>query len=159
MATRLIRRLCSACKKEYKLTERDIKNLEVTQAEVEGKKIYAKGNGCEVCHGQGYTGRAPIHELLIMTDGIREVLMKTLDASIIRKASIDAGMRSLRQSAVDKVLAGVTSIEEAISKTQTEELEVDYDEKDRVSATSEVEDNAVLPPPPTKAMKGGLHEE
>ena len=60
----------------------------------------------------------------MVDDGMREVIMRTQDASSIRKQAEKSGMKTLRQSAVAKVLAGFTSIEEAISKTQTEELEV-----------------------------------
>ena len=59
-----------------------------------------------------------------MDDPIRELLMKTQDASQIRKVALENGMKTLRESAIAKVIEGFTSVEEAISKTQTEELEV-----------------------------------
>jgi general secretion pathway protein E len=125
MATRLIRRLCPNCKEKYTLTERDIKLLELTPSQVAGKQIYRAGKGCEKCRGIAYMGRMGIHELLIMTDELRDLVQKTQDSHTIKKVAIEKGMLTLRQSAVQKVLNGLTSIDEAMQKTQTEELEVD----------------------------------
>lgn len=124
MATRLIRRLCNECKIEHKLTSDEMKLMDIGPEDVEGKHIYAKGPGCDACFHQSYSGRAAIHELLVMTDELRALIMKTQNASEIRKLAEKEGMENLRQSAVEKVLQGITSVEEAISKTQTEELEV-----------------------------------
>jgi len=125
MATRLIRRLCANCKEKYVPTERDLKLLELTAKDVEGRTLYRAGKGCEKCRGIAYVGRMGIHELLIMTDALRDLVQKTQDSHTIKKAAIENGMLTLRQSAVHKVLNGLTSIEEAVQKTQTEELEVD----------------------------------
>ena len=124
MATRLIRKLCTKCKIAHELTEREFKVLDITPKEAKGREIFAVGEGCEACHGQGYVGRLPIHELLVMDDELRDLVMKTQDAAAIRKLATEGGMRSLRRSAVDKVLEGFTSVEEAISKTQTEEIDI-----------------------------------
>ena len=124
MAIRLIRKLCSECKVQHKLTADELKIMELTEADVKGNKIFAPGPGCESCHQQSYSGRLGIHELLVMDDAMRALIMKTQDAAAIRKQAESVGLTSLRQSAVQKVLNGLTSVEEAISKTQTEELEV-----------------------------------
>lgn len=124
MATRLIRKLCTECRVEHQVTAEEMKLLEVTEADIKGKTIYGPGPGCEACLNSGYSGRTPIHELLVMTDEMRALIMETQDAAAIRKQSEKGGMGSLRISAVSKVLSGITSVEEAISKTQTEELEV-----------------------------------
>lgn len=125
MATRLIRKLCDHCKQKYnKVSKEQMAFLDIKPQDLEGKALYTQGSGCEHCVQTGYSGRLPIHELLVMDDPIRDLLMKTQDATAIRKLAVQGGMRSLRESAVAKVLEGLTSIEEAISKTQTEELEV-----------------------------------
>ena len=124
MATRLIRTLCEHCRQPYTLTKKDYEAMEITEERAKGKQIYTAGPGCDKCHNMGYSGRAAIHELLIMDDRIRDLLTRTQDAGPIRKAAIESGMVTLRESAISKVLEGRTSIEEAISKTQTEELEV-----------------------------------
>jgi len=125
MATRLIRRLCANCKEKHTITEREYKLLELTHKDVQGKTIYKVGKGCEKCRGIGYIGRMGIHELLIMTDELRDLVQKTQDSHTIKKVAVENGMLTLRQSAVHKVLNGLTSIEEAVQKTQTEELEVE----------------------------------
>ena len=124
MATRLIRRLCPSCKERHDLNERELKMLELTPKDVEGKSIYRAGKGCEKCRGIGYTGRMGIHELLIMTDEMRDLVQKTQDSHTIKKVAMERGMLTLRHSAVHKVLGGLTSVEEALQKTQTEELEI-----------------------------------
>ncbi len=138
MATRLIRRLCPNCKEKYVPTERDLKILELTPKDVEGRTLYRAGKGCEKCRGIAYVGRMGIHELLIMTDALRDLVQKTQDSHTIKKVAIENGMLTLRQSAVHKVLNGLTSIEEALQKTQTEELEIEEDE------------HAVVVPPPAE---------
>ena len=123
IATRLIRKLCLFCRIKHVITERELELIELTQAAVEGKDIYRVGSGCEKCFGQGYAGRTAIHELLVMDDDVREIILKTQDASVIRRLAVSKGMATLRQSAISKVIEGLTSIEEAIQNTQTEELE------------------------------------
>lgn len=121
MATRLIRKLCDGCKQKHDPTDADLEVMELTRAEVQGKQLYKSGQGCEKCFGHGYKDRLAIHELLVMDDEMKQLIIKTQDASTIKKAAVHAGMRTLRQSAVSKVLDGLTSMEEAIQKTQTEE--------------------------------------
>ncbi len=121
MATRLIRKLCQSCKQKYVPNEAELKLVELEPAQVEGKDIYRAGQGCEKCFGQGYRERIAIHELLVMNDPMRQLIIQTQDATPIKKQAIATGMRTLRQSAVGKVLEGLTSIDEAIQKTQTEE--------------------------------------
>ena len=123
VATRLIRRLCLSCRLKHVPTERELEIMELKPSDVEGKEIYRSGSGCEKCLGQGYRDRTAIHELLVMDDEIRELILKTQDATAIRKVAISRGMIPLRRSAISKVLDGITSIEEAIQNTQTEELE------------------------------------
>ncbi len=123
IATRLIRKLCLNCRAKHTITEQELTLIELPKSAVEGKELYRAGPGCEKCFGQGYAGRTAIHELLIMDDDIRELILKTQDASVIRKLAVTKGMSTLRQSAVFKVVEGLTSIEEAIQNTQTEELE------------------------------------
>ena len=124
MATRLIRRLCDNCKQKHAPSEDELQLMGLSLADVKNKTIYKQGPGCDECLQSGYNGRVPIHELLVLDDDVKELLMKTQDASSIRRLAAKKGMTSLRESAIGKVLQGLTSIEEAISKTQTEELEL-----------------------------------
>ena len=123
MATRLIRRLCVHCRIKHTPSERELKLMELRPEDVEGRDIYKAGKGCDQCHNQGYKDRAGIHELLVMDEKLKELILKTQDANMIRKQAVENGMKTLRQSAISKVLEGITSIEEAIQKTQTEDME------------------------------------
>ncbi len=125
MATRLIRRLCLNCREKHEATERELKLLELTAKDIVGKTLYRQGKGCDKCHSSGFSGRMGIHEVLVMSEIMRELVQKTLDSTTIKKVAMEHGMMTLRQSAVQKVLSGLTSIEEAVQKTQTEELEIE----------------------------------
>ncbi len=122
MATRLVRKLCGTCKESYDPIDGELKLMNITRDGLAGRKIYRAGNGCEDCQNRAYTGRMGVHELLIIDDEIREVLLASQDANKIKKKSIELGMKTLRDSAIQKVLLGLTSLDEALSSTQTDEL-------------------------------------
>src|SRR5690606_13162750 len=91
--------------------------------QVEGKKIYRAGPGCDVCLGASYSGRVAIHELMVFDEEIREAIIKGLDAKVIKKIAVEKGMRTLRDSALQRVMNGDTSFEEAVQKTQAESID------------------------------------
>ncbi|MBP6218105.1 MAG: type II secretion system ATPase GspE [Oligoflexales bacterium] len=122
LATRLIRRLCLQCRVVHEPTDEELKLMEIKREEIVDKILYRHGKGCEKCFGQGYMGRMGVHEILVMDDKLRDVLLRTPDSNAIKKQAIEAGMITLRQSAISKVLEGLTSMDEAIQKTQTEEV-------------------------------------
>ena len=122
MATRLVRKLCTNCREQYDPLDGELKLMNMSRADIAGKKIYRAGDGCEECHGIGYNGRMGIHELMILDDEIRETLMASQDSNKIKKKCIERGMKTLRDSAMQKVVAGLTSLEEAIANTQTDDL-------------------------------------
>jgi len=123
-ATRLMRKLCTTCKEVYEPNAHELEMLNVTPDEIKGKKIYRAGGGCEACFGQGYKDRIGVYELLIFDDDMRGKILETQDAKAIKKLAIEKGMTTLRDAALVKVLQGITSLDEAIRKTQTDELEV-----------------------------------
>ena len=83
-------------------------------------KIFV-GKGCEKCRFTGFKGRTAIHEILVINDEIRELIVKRTSANIIRDKAISQGMKTLRQDGLDKVCKGITTIEEVIRVTQQEE--------------------------------------
>ena len=123
-ATRLLRRLCGTCKEVYDPSQHELDLLGVTKEDIIGKKIYRAGMGCENCMGQGYKDRVGVFELLVFDDDMRQKILETQDSKAIKKLAIEKGMMTLREAALIKVVEGVTSIDEAIRKTQTDELEV-----------------------------------
>ena len=122
MATRLIRRLCPSCREAYDPIDGELLLMGMTRESLAGRKIFRAGDGCEECNGLGYKGRMGIHELMILDDDIRDVLLLSQDSNKIKKKALEKGMKTLRDSAIGKVLGGMTSLEEAMANTQTDDL-------------------------------------
>lgn len=123
MATRLLRKLCVHCREAYVPSDRDLMMMEITREELGDRKIYKSGGGCDRCQSVGYKDRMGIYELLVFDDEIRDVISKTQDGKVIKKAALEKGMVTLRGAAIKKVLAGLTSLEEALQNTQADEFE------------------------------------
>jgi len=120
MAQRLVRTICTHCKVEQKVERDYLAKIGFPESEIETSKFY-RGVGCEQCRQLGYQGRTGIHELLIVTEAIRPLIMSRSPASTIAQRALDQGMRSLRTDGWDKVKRGMTTIEEVLRVTQTEE--------------------------------------
>ncbi|MCB0385381.1 MAG: Flp pilus assembly complex ATPase component TadA, partial [Bdellovibrionales bacterium] len=117
IAQRLGRRLCSACKQEKKVPKEVLLEEGFTEAQVNtGFTLYGP-KGCEKCTG-GYKGRVGIYEVMKVTPEIAELIMKEASSIEIAKASQRAGFNNLRQSALLKVMQGLTSLEEANRTTK-----------------------------------------
>jgi general secretion pathway protein E len=118
MAQRLVRRVCSACRAPYEPTREELEELGITPQRLMGQVIYKPGPGCNQCKRTGYRGRTGIHELLVVDDEIRGLVMKNADAASIRRAATARGMATLREDGADKVVAGMTTLEEVLRVTQ-----------------------------------------
>jgi general secretion pathway protein E len=119
MAQRLVRTVCKDCARKYTPEEDELVEIGLTSADLKGRQIY-KPVGCPVCMETGYAGRCGIHEVLLVTDSVRSELMKGSDATTIKKVAVSQGMKTLREDAAQKVLAGFTSIAEVLRVTQDE---------------------------------------
>lgn len=118
VAQRLLRRVCSQCKVPYEVTADELSGLGVTmQLSGSTKLRLFKGKGCEVCHKSGFKGRVGIYELLEISEEVRQLIVKSAPPYEIRMAAQRSGMESLRDMAVKKLFAGLTSIEEVIRVT------------------------------------------
>lgn len=109
LAQRLVRRLCNSCKEEEVVAVEYLDELSIPR----DTKIY-KAKGCRACNYTGYSGRQSVGELLIMDDAIKELLKVTTDEHTIQKAIEEAGVRTLTSQLRVMLLAGETSLEEAI---------------------------------------------
>jgi general secretion pathway protein E len=118
LAQRLVRTICPFCKKPYKPSSDEIKELK-------GVNVLYRGEGCEQCMGTGYRGRTGIFELLIVDDDIRALISKNVPTNVIKKAAVEKGMDTLREDGLKKVREGITTLEEVIRVTQEriEEIE------------------------------------
>ncbi len=119
IAQRLVRTVCRDCARKYTPTEEELGQIGLALADLKGRQIY-RPVGCPICMETGYSGRAGIHEILMVTDLVRTELMKGSDASTIKKVATGQGMETLRQDAALKVVQGLTTIEEVLRVTQEE---------------------------------------
>ena len=116
-AQRLVRKLCPKCKKPYKPSAKELKSIGLQPSDLEGKTVYKKGDGCDVCRGSGYKGREGIYEVMLITPEIREMILERRPISEIREKAREQGMLTLREAAILKFLKGITSLEEVIART------------------------------------------
>lgn len=126
-ATRLLRRLCSHCREGFDPGEAELHLMGINRQQLAGRKIFRPGAGCDKCVGLGYLGRMGVYELLVFDDDIRGLILVNQDAKAIKKLAVEKGMVTLRDAAIQKVLKGETSLEEALRKTQTEEMDAASD--------------------------------
>ncbi len=111
LAQRLVRLLCPVCKRNYQPTDAEFLESGLSAERVKGKEFYMNV-GCDACNHTGYRGRTAIHELLDMTDNIKELIVARRPGSEIRRAAEKEGLSSLRESAVKKVFIGQTTLHE-----------------------------------------------
>ncbi len=118
MAQRLLRVICPECKSPHTPDEQEISLWpENEKKSVISGQLY-KGPGCENCLDTGYLGRTGICELLVIDDGIKELITKRCGSHIIKEAAIEKGMNTLREDGLRKALAGETTLEEVCRVTQ-----------------------------------------
>jgi general secretion pathway protein E len=117
LAQRLVRVVCDECKEAYIADEESLDSIGITPEMAAGRNIY-RGMGCSSCLNTGYRGRTGIFELMILDDSIKNLILKTSDANAIKRQAIDQGMFSLRQDGAQKVLDGISTIEEVFRVTQ-----------------------------------------
>jgi general secretion pathway protein E len=121
LAVRLVRKLCPICKEKTDHTETELKLLGLTKQDTEGKKLYkARPDGCNSCRHTGYAGRMGIYELLVMNNAIREKIVESMDGAAIKRLAVKNGMTTLKMSAAERFLDGLTTLEEATYATQME---------------------------------------
>ncbi len=118
IAQRLMRKLCLKCRQptlpsEFELGELSLKKLPP------GVTLY-KAVGCQACAQSGYSGRTIVHELLVVNDQIRSLIVKNVDGGTLKKAALEAGMLTLREDGVSKVLAGLTTVDELMRATHSD---------------------------------------
>ncbi len=111
LAQRLVRTICAHCKTQVHYTDEELDNFGLVPNEWRNIPFY-EGPGCIECGGTGYHGRTAIHELLDLTDRIRELILEKRPSSEIRKAAHEEGMKFLRDSALARVKAGLTTMKE-----------------------------------------------
>jgi type IV pilus assembly protein PilB len=115
-AQRLVRRLCTQCKGDHPHPAQALVDAGFTPEEAQ-KVVPQKGAGCERCNGSGYKGRVGLYEVMEITDELRELILVGASALELRRKAVDEGMITLRRSGLQKVMEGVTTIEEVARET------------------------------------------
>ena len=118
LAQRLVRRICPDCRKSYQPHPEQLRGLGITEKTFSKiKRSFYRGEGCDKCRQTGYRGRIGIHELLKITEGLKNTILKSSDSTTIKKQGLKEKMITLRRDGVNKILHGLTTVEEILSIT------------------------------------------
>jgi len=117
LGQRLIRTICPRCKTKYTPSEFILNELGLTLNDIEGKELFY-GKGCHECNDTGYLGRTGIFELMVITDQLRELIMKRSPTVILRQTGQEQGMRTMRDEGILKLFDGMTTVEEVARETR-----------------------------------------
>jgi len=116
LAQRLVRVICSGCKTPVEIPPQALIDIGVPREEIAGFHCF-RGLGCPTCSGSGYRGRLALYEVMPMGDDLRELVLNGASATELKRAAIEAGMATLRQSGIAKMREGVTTIDEILRVT------------------------------------------
>ena len=116
VAQRLIRRVCEKCKQPEEVPLQALLNVGFLEAEAPNIEIY-RGRGCDECNQRGYKGRTGIYEVMVVTDDIRELILSGASAVELRRKAMEEGMIGLRQSGLQKIRDGITTIDEVVRES------------------------------------------
>src|SRR5262252_3709803 len=120
LAQRLVRRVCPDCRVPYQPTAEELREIGVgaSQLAALGRPQVYRAGDCRHCNRTGYRGRTGIYEFLLVDDDIRQLVLKNVDSTTIKKAAMEKGMNTLLVDGAHKVLHGETTIAEVLSVTQ-----------------------------------------
>ncbi|MBA3713911.1 MAG: type II/IV secretion system protein [Pyrinomonadaceae bacterium] len=122
LAQRLVRMLCTVCRRLYRPSENELAESGLRVSE-HHDRIFYTSVGCDACNHTGYRGRTAIHELLDLSDSIREMIIDRRPGSEVRRLARAEGLTSLRESALKKVFAGTSTLHEINRVTFVEEID------------------------------------
>ena len=120
IAQRLVRRVCENCREERGLTEAEKKEIgKFYSYNIDFSNIRVSyGRGCDECLGTGFKGRIAIYEIMEVDEDIRGLISKNVETSVLRKKAMEKGMKTLIQDGIEKVLKGITTLEEVLQVAQ-----------------------------------------
>ena len=116
LAQRLVRRVCNECRVAYTPDPDILRRLDLDEKQLAGANLF-RGVGCDKCNGTGYNGRAAIHELLSVQDGVEAAIVQGKSSTDIKEIAVQSGMKTLRDDGVFKAFSGLTTLEEVLAKT------------------------------------------
>lgn len=118
VAQRLVRTLCGDCREPRPVLPEMAEQLQLGRVTNSDPITLYQATGCEHCNGSGYLGRTGLLELLVLSDPIRRLILRRAEAHEIKQAAVEAGMRTMYQDGVYKILAGTTTLEEVLRVTR-----------------------------------------
>jgi type IV pilus assembly protein PilB len=113
VAQRLVRRLCSSCRRQYTPEAETLRAMNISEADA-ARTVFYRAVGCEECNGTGYQGRIAIYEVMRVNDKIRRLIAQNAGEDLVREAAVGSGMLTLGEDGLAKVKAGVTTAEELL---------------------------------------------
>jgi type IV pilus assembly protein PilB len=120
VAQRLVRKICTNCKREYVPQEEELMEVGLLPEDVEGKTFYY-GAGCDQCNKTGYRGRLGLFEIMTFNDEIRDLIMNHASTNVLRDAARKTGMKLLRENGINAIFEGITTFEEVSRETMATE--------------------------------------
>lgn len=111
VSQRLVRKICPYCMVSYAPDEKLLRSLELDPGEHRDTRFH-RGLGCPACFQTGYLGRTGIFEIMVVGEELRDLIFQQIPRDVLRRVAVDLGMRTLKHSAVDKILEGVTTAQE-----------------------------------------------
>ena len=115
-AQRLVRRICAACKEETEAPIQTLLSVGFPESEAHNVKLF-QGRGCDKCNSTGYKGRVALFEVMDVTEDVREMILSGATAVELRRKAIEEDMITLRESGLQKIREGVTTIEEVVRES------------------------------------------
>jgi type IV pilus assembly protein PilB len=116
VAQRLVRRICTDCKSEYKYNAEELSALGISESEATGITFY-RGEGCDTCGETGYKGRQGLYEVMAMSPEVRRMVLRGASAAELKDQAAEEGMLTLRMDGIVKVKRGITTLEEVVKET------------------------------------------
>jgi type IV pilus assembly protein PilB len=116
LAQRLVRRVCSGCKRQITLNDEVLRELQLAPEQAAKAKFF-EGEGCVDCNNTGYRGRQGVYEVMPITNRLRDLVLDRAAASAIKEAAIAEGMLTLRRDGLQKLMRGLTTAEEILKET------------------------------------------
>ncbi|HZA52830.1 MAG TPA: ATPase, T2SS/T4P/T4SS family, partial [Candidatus Udaeobacter sp.] len=120
LAQRLVRKICDKCKEPIEVKPEILIDLGVDTAEISAGFPTFHGRGCNNCLGTGYRGRLAVYEVMVMHEGLKELILKGASAMELKREAVKMGMSTLRMSALQKVRDGLTTVDETVRVTDTD---------------------------------------